>query len=161
MTSPRLPSERANNSLFIEGYRGWVWVCVNCNPNSPDWWLDLQCARTPFPWSWGSSWTSLADICHSWLTHGLSPPALSTPGTYGAASWGVALTCMLFHAASPRPRTQLSSLSGEPRAPCFVSAHSPVPTLRIWEGKRAGVNHKVPQHTHGASAWVEGEPRQR
>lgn len=45
---------------------------------------------------------------------------------------GTAPTCMLFQAASPRPRMQLSSLSGEPRAPCFVSAHSPVPTLRIW-----------------------------
>lgn len=47
---------------------------------------------------------------------------------------------MLFQAASPRPRTQLSSLSGEPRAPCFVSAQSPVPTLRIWTRKKQRVD---------------------
>lgn len=71
---------------------------------------------------------------------------MSTPGHRwqrepGCQSRGVALTCMLFQAASPRPRTQLSSLSGEPRAPCFVSAHSPVPTLRIWMGERGPVRH--------------------
>lgn len=45
------------------------------------------------------------------------------------------LTCTLFHAASPLSFTQLSSLSGDPRAPCLVSTHSPVPTLRIWNSK--------------------------
>lgn len=45
------------------------------------------------------------------------------------------VTCTLFHAASPLSFTQFSSLSGDPRAPCLVSTHRPVPTLRIWNSK--------------------------
>lgn len=55
---------------------------------------------------------------------------------------------MLFQAASPRPRTQFSSLSGEPRAPCFVSAHSPVPTLRICTRKRERVTSESPRDVY-------------
>lgn len=73
----------------------------------------MQEFPTPFPWCSGSSETHpLVDKCvKTW------------------ESLWVALTCMLFQAASPRPRIQVSSLSGEPKVPCLVSVHSPVPTL--------------------------------
>lgn len=92
------------------------------------------------------------------LSVGPGPLPFSPAGHHrepGCRSLGVALTCMLFHAASPRPRTQLSSLSREPTAPCFVSTHSPVPTLRIWmrKGKSGPMRHlKAPT---GALAGVE------
>ena len=68
---------------------------------------------------------------------------------------------MLFQAASPRPRMQLSSLSGEPRAPCFVSAHSPVPTLRIWMRKKQRGQVRCLEISSGAPAGVGGGRQSR